>query len=439
MANYLAVGSKWVTILGGVSLFITVGIPLLSLIFFCIRMISGYRVGRYINAGMWSFWLVNLITCIIVGAMVGRQFNQGSRIDTEIDLSSMTSDTLNIFVEEDLYSEAVSFGNLRLNDESLVVNGVGLIIRKSKTADFKLTQRTRSRGRTQQEAAQLAKSVSYNYNMESNALNFSSNILIMKGEKWRGQNVEFILEVPEGKIIKLNEHASHSLNDFDYADNNRTPWRYDENKWQMGNKGMTCLDCPKPTDLDAFYEFSDFENLSVDGKMKVYVDKGDFNIRLAAKDRYKEKIDFFKVGKTLNVTTELDQPRKISLYITMPSLKSFNSDNTEDIRIRGFKEKTMSIKNEGRQDIKAHIEVDSLLLSLRGSQDVDIKGIGKYLRADLKDGADLDAEHFEVQHAKIVAERRSDINVAVMETLYQSLGEDTKISVDGDPKIIEEN
>lgn len=386
---------------------------------------------------MWSFWLVNLITCIVVGAMLGRQFNQGSRIDSDVDLSEITSDTINIFVEEDQFSEAITIGDLRINDESLIVNKVRLNIKKSKTPDFKLTQRTRSRGKSQQEASQLAKTVNYDYKIESNTLNFPANFMLLKGEKWRGQNVEFILEVPEGKTIKLNKHASYSLNNFDYAENNRTPWRYNENQWQMGSEGMTCLDCPKPTDLDAFYDFSDFENLSIDGKMKVYVDRGDYKIRLSGKDRYKDKVDFFKVGKTLNVTTELDHSRDISLYVTMPSLKGFTSDETEDIRIRGFKEKTMSIRNEGRQDIKAHIEVDSLLLSLRGSQEVDVKGVGKYLRADLKKGADLDAEHFEVQHAKIVAERRSNINVAVTETLQQTLDEDAKISVDGDPIIIE--
>ena len=122
----------------------------------------------------------------------------------------------------------------------------------------------------------------------------------------------------------------------------------------------------------------------------------------------------------------------------MPNLSEVDLENTDDAKITGFKEATMTIRNEGRGDIKAYADVEELTVKLDGRNELDIRGKGKKINAYLDNRANLDAERFAVNIAAIKGDDRSKASLTVSDTLRQRLDGRSVVKVDGEPVVIED-
>ena len=53
------------------------------------------------------------------------------------------------------------------------------------------------------------------------------------------------------------------------------------------------------------FQYKDFENLQIEGEMKVTIQKGDVHqIELNGKPHYLDKVEFVQLDKTLSITSE---------------------------------------------------------------------------------------------------------------------------------------
>ena len=125
-------------------------------------------------------------------------------------------------------------------------------------------------------------------------------------------------------------------------------------------------------------------------------------------------------------------------YITLPSLTEIDLENTDDLKLSGFNESQMTIRNEGRGDIKAYADITDLTVKLNGRNELDIRGKGKKLKAYLDNEAVLDGERFPLNIANIKADDRSKASLSVSDTLRQTTNGKSRVRVDGEPVIIED-
>ena len=418
-----------------------VGVPAVSLTFLISRLVFNKRISPHWKAGMWSFWVINLISFFAIGSTQVRHFNRGEQITNTIDLSVINSDTLIIDMEPNPYDDAmIVIGDLHLADTELVSYNVNLRVVKSEGDNFELKQVNASRGRDLQNANKLASEIGYNYSIRENKLSLPEIFTIGKGSKWRAQSVIMTLSVPEGKTIRFENDADDLLRRIDIDRDVERPWLHSGQYWVMEKNGLVNIDWTKKNKKDKELDFKDFSRLQLEGKMKVQISKGDdFKVTVTGKENYLNRIEVVQLEKTLSLITDLQNPSSpIRVYVTMPSLQSLDVRDTDDVKVDGFVESKMQLKNDGSYEIKAFINVDSLFLFQDGRGKIDVRGSGKYLKADLDNNGKIDTERFSVNTAEIRAKEYSKASLAVSDVLIIKRDDLSRISVDGEPEITEE-
>ena len=172
------------------NVFIFIGVPLFSLLMMLIRRTFKKTVGvnLHLKAGLWTLWVVNLISGVSLIATQSRNFNAISEITQEIDLPEFEGDTL--FLNRSKtpdHNSLLTLGPLRLGDKGLINNHINFRIIQSDSDQFELTQIHDSNGRTHAEAESFAQAINYTVETHKNSIDFPSTFSILQGSKYRSQ------------------------------------------------------------------------------------------------------------------------------------------------------------------------------------------------------------------------------------------------------------
>ena len=441
-ANYFFAGSKVLSFLGAVNVLTIIGVPLLSLIMFISKHVFKTRTSPNFKAGIWAFFTINVISFFAVGSYQGSQFSSHAERLEEIDLSAITSDTIFLNVDSDPYrSAAFRFGHLKISDKKLISRHVHFNVEKAEGEQFELVQEIYARGKTEQEALRLAGSIAYTLKIEDNVITMPRIIEFPKGEKWRNQQVELTLKVPDGKYIHLQERMRNIANHFEINRDQDYPRFEDNQTWLMESKGLINPNFIRKSQRSDEFQFKDFENLQIDGDLNVTVEKGTaFKIAMSGRPHYLDKVEIVQLQKTLNINFNNDyHSSPVRITITLPELKSIDTKNTGDVKIQGFTQKAMKVKHDGKSVLNVLANIDSLSVRQAGRGKVILRGEGQYLESVLGKSSKLEADRYQVKNADIKAGISSRASIAVSDSLWTFKDAGARISNDGSPKIFEKN
>ena len=391
------------------------------------------------SAEIWSFWTINVISLFALASITGRQFSAGEVESKSVAIEIEQGDTLNLQLTDNAnVNSIISLGHIELDDDKLYLDRVHFSILRSKSGKYELETRKYSRGRDMEEAAFLANEIHHEVVQNNNTLVIPKGFVIEQNGKYRGQDVEITLKMPDGAMIKLDRDVKRILGTVDLHEHGIHPWHNRGKVWKMGVEGLVCTECPESKVGDDSYPFSDFSKLHIEGEMKVEINHGlVFRVHLTGKEVYTRKVEMIQAKEHLTISADLKNPNSpVRLYIDMPYLEEVDLDNTDDVKITGFAQSSMTIKSESHDDLKAYINVDSLHLSMKGRTEFDIRGSGKYLKANLYDRSSLDSEHYTVEVANIHTRNYSKASIAVVDTLRQERENDSRINYDDDPKVV---
>ncbi|MGL5889979.1 MAG: hypothetical protein ACRC3B_08840, partial [Bacteroidia bacterium] len=99
-----------------------------------------------------------------------------------------------------------------------------------------------SEGSTREEAEQLANEIKFQIVQEGNRLIIPGSFTIGHDQKWRAQEIDLELYVPEGKVVNLDESTREILDNVDNEQNTYDP-KMAGRRWLMGKDMLTCIDC----------------------------------------------------------------------------------------------------------------------------------------------------------------------------------------------------
>ncbi len=442
LAGYILPNAPWMAGLGYTNLFLIIGIPLLALFFLAMRGWTKLRLNNYWRAGLGAFWVVNVISLLGIGMFTARQFNAGVGEDGAASVFSTSSDTIylkssHLTGAEDYLFRVFGDNELVLADDHLLVEGVRIDLLRSESSQFQSAQHYYSRGKNQEEAHDLIRKVDFSIDKNDNVWTIPTSIKVQKGEKYRAQNVRLTIRIPDGKHVVYDKGISEAINRFDRADGDRTYWRHAEDKvWTMTESGLTCTSMKEQSDEEEYY-YNNFTNLQIDGKMKVTIEQDySSNIRIDARRKYRDRIEFTQVDNTLFISSDVDNPSEpIRLSIKMPDLSYLLVKDTDDVTMKGFKQEKMKISHESDYELKAFVSIDSLTLIQADDSHIELLGEGNYLSADL-DKSKLNAERYNLRYANIKGTDNSRFTLAVSDTLYQRLDETSSARLTPEPRVL---
>lgn len=434
---FLAPGPQYLTTLGIFNVLFMIGIPVLMGILMVMRIfMKTYFKPRW-AAGLWIFWIVNVVSFFFVGTKTASDFSDGAEISMPVEADLSKVDTLVLEFSKNPYAKSwMRIGDvLYLSGDKLISTDIGLSVEKSESGNFEILQKRSARGATPEMAEQLAQSINFDYSLEGNTLKVPSYYALDKGQKWRVQEVELLVRVPEGKHIRFVGSTPRGHRRLDVDNNYIYPWSLSGYTAKMTSNGLVF---PQYLQEDDHYHWLEgVTTVRGEGPLKFEILKGDLPMaHIRRGEQYTDHVSFKKNGNELVVSMDYEADRPIVIEVIVPSVNELEFINTDDVELSGFELPALTLRSEGEQEIRGEFNVENLTVELSGDVGMRLEGVGRKLSARLTGDVKFDAEDYKVKTADVVLTGDCYAKLAVTDTLYQSIGEDCSLEVLHRPTVV---
>lgn len=232
--------------LGVITVGFLAGIPLLAMLYVGSKLVFRYKSNNTaVGLSLVGVWLIALITLFVVSAnQLGNFKNQASVVEsTTVDCDSCQ--TLYLQLAEDRYkgyaAQGWDFNKLKVVDAEegrLILGNPRLDVEKASGNSFVITVKKSSRGRTRETARDHASDLIYRFQPQDTVLLFEPYFFLNEGDKWRDQEVQITVKVPEGGTIFMDETMVDIIYDVENVTNT---WDGDMigKYWEMKSEGLT--------------------------------------------------------------------------------------------------------------------------------------------------------------------------------------------------------
>ncbi|TDW99677.1 PspC domain-containing protein [Dinghuibacter silviterrae] len=218
------------------TLVLFLGIPVVAIFYWIIRMITGRKADNYIRYVFGSLWFLGFVSAFCLAGMIVRSVRDGNAVTDQASIAQPSHNKMIVRVKNQ------SFGNdswnwgvhmdgfMEAGDDNLLhIYDVRLNLGQSPDGDYHVAIRKRSRGNDPEDARSKAEQINYSFQQEDSILYLSRTFTLGQDERYRGQGVYVNLSVPVGKHIFLDESVDR-LSEYKV--------RIWKNKWDNNNVDM---------------------------------------------------------------------------------------------------------------------------------------------------------------------------------------------------------
>ena len=212
----------WQNFLAWGAFFLFLVIPVIALLTWLIRRISGTRSrSHYLGYTFGTLWVIGLFATIVLCGMVINNFRSRQHVEQAIQLEQPSAGKLvvrtlrpiNHYDDTDWWFDADWGRNapfFPLDDDSVLVTTVRVKVVKSDDSSYHVTLLKISRGSSGSMARDLAGNIRFAVSQQDSLLNLPQGFTLARGDKFRNQQVLVLVSVPVGKRIQI----SSSVEDY---------------------------------------------------------------------------------------------------------------------------------------------------------------------------------------------------------------------------------
>ena len=256
------IAGPWQNFLAWTTLLLFLGVPVIAFVVWIIRrLIRTKSRNSYLGYVFGSLWTIGIIAAVLLAASISRDYKTKAGVEEKVTIAQPSSNKLFIkasprsnvrYFDGDWYGIHWDRNNspfYALTEDSLVLRTVQLRIQKSEDSLFHVSEIKFSRGASPQAAREAAEKISFAINQADSFMNLPRGFDISKSEKFRNQQVLFIIDVPVGKKIEIDrsiyEYSGFNLdlgdgyNDWDWNDDWHNNYSWNSNvEYIMTNDGL---------------------------------------------------------------------------------------------------------------------------------------------------------------------------------------------------------
>ena len=254
----------------GLLMFFAVGIPFFFLTLLGFKLLSPNikSIGNIAKYTLLALWIIAIAILISIGIKQASEIAYEGKTVQKETINVIPNDTLFIkFRYNEYYTkdiddrESFKFVQDSANTQLIYSNNVRLeILHTDEKLPFIQIEKI-ARGKSFQDAKLRAEKIKYAIKIEGNQLTLDNYLLTEVANKFRDQEVEIFLYVPEGILLKPDS----SVQNYDRSDDSFFNLHYSSDNYiyKVENSQIKCLNCPvdenEYNDVD-----SDSENDSTD-------------------------------------------------------------------------------------------------------------------------------------------------------------------------------
>lgn len=416
--------------IGLISAMLTIGIPGLAIMLLGLSIASKTRItNASVGWALFAIWILGIIgLSFTLPSIIYDYRSEGDYTRTEY--YDVEAETLILDIRETGYGE---------------FDGVRLKLRGYDGDEIKIVQEFSSRGATKKEAVDNARGIQYAITQADSVLTFDSNIDYSAETKLRGQDLMMTMYIPHGQRFEM-------LNNFDdliyysFGYQGFSSSQIIGNTWMFNPSGLECITCTnysssaekrreKYEELyeenfragsnDTLYNFTDFNEISIDGPFRVNLIKGDeYRVVLDGYDQYLENTRVRLRDNKLVVDYDTDDNidihrynRKVKVKIVTPSVNDLRLSGSAVGEASGFEEDDLYIRLDEAASLDLDADVYSLEIRLAGASKLDLTGAGKEMDVTVSTAAAINSYNFSAEDVTLKASGAAEAKVYATETL----------------------
>jgi phage shock protein PspC (stress-responsive transcriptional regulator) len=235
--------------LGLISLFLLIGIPLISFLTLGVKLLFKVETpSKKIGFPFSALWVIGLIMGAYVAAMFGKDFMEKGKENEQVYIQDVDSDTLFLDVKNINEENESENKNIRINgdiifmdNEQFSIADVDFDIVQSSDEHAALNITRIAKGNSKDDAQKRAHHIIYHFEQKDSLLLFDRFFSLAENEVWRAQEVNIVLSIPIGKTVYFSPNMQKIIYDIDNVSNT-----YDDDMvrhyWMMKPEGLTCID-----------------------------------------------------------------------------------------------------------------------------------------------------------------------------------------------------
>ena len=280
----------WLVVILGI---LAIGIPFFFLLILGLKLlITNMRsIGNVAKYTLLALWLIAVGILISFGIKQATEIAYDGKIVQKETLNLMPNDTLNIqFKFNDYYAKGFHYNDFEVTQDEngndiIYSNDISIELIYTDEAQPYLQIEKRAEGKSMTEAKKRAEKINYAFKFEGNKLILDNYFITDLKNKYRSQEVELFLYLPEGTIIRPDS----SVQQFDQSGNHFFNLHFSSDNffYKVSKDQIKCLNCPIEEN-----EYNDVELNSTEDSITSTVTINRDGIHIKETNKTEEKRDF---------------------------------------------------------------------------------------------------------------------------------------------------
>jgi phage shock protein PspC (stress-responsive transcriptional regulator) len=235
----------------GLLMFFAVGIPFFFLVLLGFKLLTPNlkSIGNIVKYTLLALWIIAIAILISIGVKQASELAYNGKTIKKETINVLPTDTLYVkFKYNEYYTDNVDdrdefkFVQDSANNQFIYSNNVGIkILHTDEKLPYLQIEKT-AKGNSFIDAKQRAEKIKYGIKIEGNHILLDNYLLIETKNKFRGQEIEMTLFLPEGSLFKLDSNVRN----YDRTDGDYFTWDPDVTNavYKVNNTKIKCLNCP---------------------------------------------------------------------------------------------------------------------------------------------------------------------------------------------------
>jgi phage shock protein PspC (stress-responsive transcriptional regulator) len=223
LKNYILTGF-WQNLLAWASFFLFLVVPVIGLLVWLIRRITGVRSRQpYLRYFFITLWVIGLFSTLTLIGVTVNNFRSRQHVEEELTLSTPSHNKLIVKAVEGKheYFDGDDWFNwdwdrnspfYNLNEDSFTLNTVRVNLAKSEDSSYHVRLLKFSHGQNANTARRLAEQIQFPVQQTDSILYLPQGFIVNRQQKFRNQQVLVVVSIPVGKRI----FVSHTVDNYDW-------------------------------------------------------------------------------------------------------------------------------------------------------------------------------------------------------------------------------
>jgi len=230
-------------------------VPVVGLLYGGISLLFGVKAPKWFGLAMTPVWIAAIVVLSFIGILMGGQFRARETVRDTVRLETPAGRTIVVMGSGEAPDHHWRRGHRHDLDiavtegDSVRMNWTGLTVRRSDDGDFHLVVERRARGSSRKDAARRAEAITASHTLEDDTLRLGHWFAFPLEDRFRGQRVRYILEVPIGSAVRFDRSVRGMIDDIDNVGNTRDRDMVGRT-WTMTRKGLDDTVRPEEVPVD---------------------------------------------------------------------------------------------------------------------------------------------------------------------------------------------